>query len=306
MEAEHITETEFLECFLKSNKMRMGIEAWKEMNVSGNELTKKELQRWLNSYLHSLIYLKQTLNSYQEILGNLDMAGNIISIFILFLIFLWIFNFDFADSIATYASMMLVLAVFGRNVLTQFFDSIYFIFILAPFQIGDVVLIDDERFTVNKIHIMSSEMMTSVGSGNTVSIKNNALLLGKDIKNLSRTKSPYHNISFFVSQNTSIAQLNQLKSRIDGFIRNKMKNDINDIWFILDGVDKECRMKISLFLGSVYSFSDSASMWRQYHIINMQIRRFVNEMGIQYKRFSQQDVQLSALIEEADGHRNDI
>merc|ERR1712152_71455 len=88
------------------------------------------------------------------------------------------------------------------------------------------------------------------------------------------------------------------KSRIDKFIRTKMKNDINDIWFILDGVDKECRMKISLFLGSLYSFSDSGLMWRQYHLINMQIAKLVKEMDIQYKRFSAQDIQLSALIED--------
>merc|ERR1712087_349279 len=147
---------------------------------------------------------------------------------------------------------------------------------------------------------MSTEMITSVNNGNTIMIKNNAMLLGKDIKNLSKTKSPYHNITFYISQNTTINQLNRLKSKIDKFIRTKMKNDINDIWFILDGVDKECRMKISLFLGSIYSFSDSNIMWKQYHIINMEIRKIVNEMDIQYKRFSDQDVQLSALIESKD------
>ena len=291
---DYITQDEFIYCFTKLNKTKQGYEAWKEINISDKQLTKKELHRWLYQYLHNLIYLKQTLGSYQEILLNLDISGNVIAILLLFFIFLLIFEFDFQDSISIYFSMIAIFAVFGHNVFTQWFDAVYFIFILQPYEIGDVVLIDNIRYTINKIYIMSTEMTTSVNNGNIIIIKNNAFLLGKDIKNLSKTKTPYHNISFFISQLTSINQLNLLKFKIEKFIKKQMNNDINDVWFILDGVDKECRMKISLFLGSIYSFSDSKTQWKQYHLINIQIRKIINEMGIQYKRFSHQDIQLSS------------
>ncbi len=154
------------------------------------------------------------------------------------------------------------------------------------------MIIDGARFRVNAIHIMSTEMMTAVSAGNTVVTKSNSSLMGKDIHNLSRTQNPYHHITFYVSQNTTTRQLNELKTRIDSFIRTKMKSDIRDTWFVLQGVDRECRMNISLFLGSVYSFSDNNAMWRQIHIINKQIREEVTKMGVQYKRFSANEVTL--------------
>ena len=291
--AQHITEQEFLECFSRHGRTRLGVEAWNEMNVSENHLTKKELQRWLYSYLHSLIFLKQALSSYPELLSNLDMSSNVFVLFAMFLVFLLIFGVEFTDSIATYASTVAIFAVFGRNVFTQFFDAIYLIFVLCPFEVGDTVLIDGERFTVKKIHIMSTEMITAVSAGNTVVTKSNSSLMGKDIHNLSRTTNPYHHITFYVSQSTTTQQLNELKTRIDGFMRTKMQNDIRDTWFVLQGVDRECRMKISLFLGSHYSFSDNNAMWRQIHIINKEIREFITAMDIQYKRFSEQDVRFN-------------
>jgi small-conductance mechanosensitive channel len=284
--------SEFLECFSRHRRTKWGVEAWKEMNVSEQQLTRKELQRWLYGYLHSLIFLKQALSSYPELLSNLDLSSNVFVAFAMFLVFLLIFGVEFTDSMATYASTVAILAVFGRNVFTQFFDAIYLIFVLCPFEVGDTVLIDGERFRVNAIHIMSTEMITALSAGNTVVTKSNSSLMGKDIHNLSRTQNPYHHITFYVSQNTTTRQLNELKTRIDSFIRNKMKSDIRDTWFVLQGVDRECRMNISLFLGSVYSFSDNNAMWRQIHIINKQIREEVTKMGVQFKRFSANEVTL--------------
>jgi len=290
--ATSIREQEFLECFTRHGRTRLGIEAWKDMNVSEQELTRTELQRWLKSYLHSLIFLKQALSSYPELLSNLDMSSSVFLVFIMFLVFLLIFGVEFTDSIATYASTVAIFAVFGRNVFTQFFDAVYLIFVLCPFEVGDTIIVEGERFTVSAIHVMSTDMITAISAGNIVVTKSNSSLIGKDIHNLSRTTNPYHHITFYVSQNTTTLQLNELKMRIDTFIRTKMQSDIRDTWFVLQGVDKECRMPISLFLGSVYSFSDNNAMWRQIHIINKEIRDYVTAMGIQYKRFSSQDVRL--------------
>jgi len=245
------------------------------------------------------VFQKQALSSYPELLANLDVSSSVAVVFVMFLVFLLIFGVEFTDSIATYASTVAIFAVFGRNVFTQFFDSVSLIFVRCPFEVGDTVLIDGARFTVNKMHIMSTELISAVSAGNTVVTKCNSRLLGQDVVNLSRTTNPYHNLTLYVSQNTTTQQLNELKTRIDHCIRTKLKNDLRDSWFVLEGVDGECRMKISLFLGSVYSFSDSNAMWRQIHIINKEIRDFVDAMGIQYRRHSQQDVVLSF----ADGQR---
>merc|ERR1712228_742688 len=299
---DFITQKEWIQCFAKYNQIKQGYEAWKEINKSDAQCTKKELQRWLYQYLHDLIFLKQKLNSYHDVLLNLDASTHSIAIFVLVYVFLLIFKYPLIDAVTIYFTIVALLAVFGGNIFVQFFDALYFVFVLQPFSIGDVVLIDKKRYTITKIHVMSTEMTTSVADGNILIVKNNAKLLGKDIKNVSKTKSPYHHISFYVSQNTTFKELNELKSKLYSFIRREMKNDISDMWFILDGVDKECRMKISLFLGSLYSFSDSGIMYKQYHLINMEIARLVKEMGIQYKRFSRQDIQFSALIEEQEQH----
>merc|ERR1712154_298956 len=127
---------------------------------------------------------------------------------------------------------------------------------------------------------------------NTVTIENNAFLLSKRIQNLTLTKSSNHILTFYLSQLTTTQQLTELKHKIEHFVSTKMSNDINDIWFILDGVDKECRMKIRLIISSFYSFSNKYIMFQQYHQIEMQIHKTIIDLGIEYRRFSNQDIQI--------------
>eukprot|EP01084_Bolivina_argentea_P184561 318317_1 len=293
----HVTEEDFKTCF-KNNKN--AICAWKCMNIDDDKdekLTLTELQRWLRRYFHDLIYMKQTLNSYEDILANLDVSTNVIVIFFLLFVFLLIFNNSFEKTITMYAALIAVAAIFGGSLLKEFIESVYFIFSLNPFSIGDVILVDNVRYTVKHVNIMSTELITSFTNSHYVVIKRNSNLLRSDITNVTKSKTPYHNISFYVSQTTSMTKINDLRRKIRTFMETEMGTDINDFWFVLNGVDKECRMKITLHIGSNYAFSDAQIMWKQYHKINMHIRHMINKMGIHYKRFSLQDTQQSALYD---------
>eukprot|EP01083_Nonionella_stella_P230244 814117_1 len=291
-----VTQTQFMRRFMMRNKQKKGLKAWKKMHFNSNNeiLTRNEMRSWLYSYLRRLIYLRQTLDSYHSILSNMQNVSAVFVVFLLCFIFLLIFDFDFVSSISVFFSFTAICAVFVQNSFVQYFDGFCFVFVVAPYSIGDVVLIDGARFVVKQINVMSTVLLDP---SNAVTIENNSFLLKKQIKNLTLTDYSRHILRFYVSQLTTTQQLNALKRRMESFVSTKMSNDISDVWFILDGVDEECRMQLRLIVSSFYSFSNKYAMLQQYHQIQMKVHQIIIDLGIEYRRFSNQDIQTRTSVD---------
>eukprot|EP01083_Nonionella_stella_P148399 469605_1 len=291
-----VTQIQFMRRFMMRNKQKQGLKAWKKMHFNSNNeiLTKNEMRSWLYSYLRRLIYLRQTLDSYHSILSNMQNVSAAFVIFLLCFVFLLIFDFDFVSSISVFFSFTAICAVFGQNSFVQYFDGFCFVFVVAPYSIGDVVLVDGARFIVKEINVMSTVLLDPC---NAVTIENNSFLLKKQIKNLTLTDYSRHILRFYVSQLTTTQQLNALKRRMESFVSTKMSNDISDVWFILDGVDEECRMQLRLIVSSFYSFSNKYAMLQQYHQIQMKVHQIIIDLGIEYRRFSNQDIQTRTSVD---------
>lgn len=279
-----LTEYDFIYIFGNANKKKAR-KAFEAMDYQKTgEITAKSLYRKLYRFIRDLVYLKQTFDSYHQILANLDAVAGITLGFILIFVFLLIFNFmKFEESLSMYVSILVAIAIFCRNGFSSLFDSVTFVFYLAPYSIGDNILMGDKWYTVQSISLLSTEMKDDRG---ILTIFNNAELLkhssNRLIKNLTRSHSCYHDFQISVSQNTTTQQLDELKTKFQTFLEDRMGPDINDLWFTCHGVDENCRMVIWIRIGTYISWADGRTRWKQHHHIMTGLREIIMKMGIEY------------------------
>lgn len=277
------------------NNKKMAQRAFHAMDCQRmGQITTKSLQRKLFKFLKELVNLKQTFDSYHGIIKNLDHVAGIMLIFILTFVFMLIFDFQFGESLSMYVSLLAVISVFGRNAFTSLFDSITFVFFIAPYSIGDACKIKGQWHVIKSIDLLTT---TTLNFWENITVFNNAQLYnssngGELLQNLTRSTSCLHEFNVYISQDTTTEQIEELKTRFTTFLNTEMANEVGDLWFTCHGVDELCRMHLYIWIGSFISWADARQRFEQEHKIQTNLRRIILEMGIQYhiryKLFSQE------------------
>ncbi len=201
--------------------------AWKFFNYSKKEFVEiAHLSRRLTRFFRSVIYLKQSFDSFRAISENLEVSFSFLITVILLFVFLLIFEFDFTSALSIYVSLLAVSALLGRNIFVSFVDGVYLIFIVSPFSVGDVISINDTRYTVKQIYVLSS--ILEDGWGNTTIFTNSSLHESK-IVNYTRSKTPSHNLKIFLSEKASPDDIRKIYERFKNFCEEKLSADVGDV-----------------------------------------------------------------------------
>eukprot|EP00484_Ammonia_sp_Unknown_P024573 CAMPEP_0197027534 /NCGR_PEP_ID=MMETSP1384-20130603/7432_1 /TAXON_ID=29189 /ORGANISM="Ammonia sp." /LENGTH=731 /DNA_ID=CAMNT_0042456395 /DNA_START=77 /DNA_END=2272 /DNA_ORIENTATION=+ len=285
-----VDKEDFIACFTKGRnkkhpKYTMAVNAFRRMHVDRNNiaidlpLQKAEITRFLYVYLRRLIYLKQTLISYVYLNSNLSAALTIFMIFIFCIICLLIFEFDFIQSISVFFSITALFALFGSSVFQQIFNGIAFVFVVAPYNIGDFILMDGARHIIKRINLITTVMVKA--SSNTTIIVYNSSLMGKNIENLTVTARSRLEFKVNVSQFASAESIDLLIKKVEKYVADSA--ELVDSAGLLTGVNEFYQMGITFYIGSFLSFSNSR-IFDQRHNILMFIHKAIHELNIQPKR----------------------
>ena len=270
------------------HRHRMAVKAFNKLNdTNTGRITLKQLQRRLYRFIRGLVYLKQTIDSYHDMLSNLDNTMSLMVVFLMIFVSLFIFNsLDFMENLTTYILLLGIVGVFAGNGFGSTFDSIYFVFVIAPYSIGDRVSIGGNAYQITQIKLSSTTART--GFGIVTYFKNpdllNTMTTSNVIQNYTRSTSCTHDFSIYLDQDTTTVQLQELKQRFEEFCSTRMATDTHSVTFVCDGVDMECRLKIMIWVGTYISFADGTTRWRQHSEMQMQLRQIIQEMDIQFRK----------------------
>jgi len=132
------------------------------------------------------------LSENEAIIGQLD---NIIGvIFWIATIYLWMNVFDYnINSIATVFTLITGFTWVFSGIVTSVFNSIIFIFITHPYDVGDRIAFDDKELQVTDISLLTTTFMET--GGETMYYRN-AEMVGKKVKNIRRSGNQSEILNF--------------------------------------------------------------------------------------------------------------
>ncbi|RMZ77042.1 hypothetical protein DV738_g4632, partial [Chaetothyriales sp. CBS 135597] len=198
-------------------------EAFDTLDADGNgdisleELTMRliEFGRDRLSVTHSVRDLDQAIH----ILDSLLLAIVFILVIFIFVAFL---NSSFATTLATAGTALLSLSFVFSVSAQEVLGSCIFLFVKHPFDVGDRVDIKDVQYTVERISLLYT-MFKSVQQNKRTQVPN-IVLNTLWIDNVSRSKAMREIISIYVSFDTTMEDLELLKSEMMAFVKENSRD----------------------------------------------------------------------------------
>ncbi|GLU00275.1 hypothetical protein SLE2022_176530 [Rubroshorea leprosula] len=228
---------------LEDIKRFMGeYEAQKTMSLfeKGSEskgISKSAIENWVVKAFEEWRALSRTLNDIEIVVETLHWVVNVFVIIIIVVVSLLILGIITEQVLLMVGAQVLLLAF-------KFGDTLFFIFITHPYDVGDHCQIDDNQMVVEEIGIL-----TTIFSGHddkTITIPNSALA-SKTIHNFYLSPDMGDEIEFCVPIATPEEEIKLMEQKILSSIKNNQEHcyrETNMVRKEIEGLDK-LRFKVS-------------------------------------------------------------
>mmetsp|Transcript_46837 Transcript_46837/g.117251 ORF Transcript_46837/g.117251 Transcript_46837/m.117251 type:complete len:849 (+) Transcript_46837:187-2733(+) len=154
--------------------------------------------------------------------------------FLFLALYMLIWNIDILAGFSAFSATVLALSFIFGNSIRNLFESMLFLFVEHPYDIGDWITFDNDHYEVVKITLLNTVFRDT---GKQPTIMPNAALIPKQIKNL--TRSDEHLELLFVEVDFGMAQVvkHEIKHRLVEFVKNN-PNDykMEPMWVTYVGV----------------------------------------------------------------------
>eukprot|EP00227_Mantoniella_beaufortii_P022117 CAMPEP_0197579570 /NCGR_PEP_ID=MMETSP1326-20131121/3552_1 /TAXON_ID=1155430 /ORGANISM="Genus nov. species nov., Strain RCC2288" /LENGTH=753 /DNA_ID=CAMNT_0043143083 /DNA_START=133 /DNA_END=2391 /DNA_ORIENTATION=+ len=225
--------------------------------------------------------LAKSLASTNSVLDTLERIVLSALYVVLLFIVLGIFGQNILEMWFTVSSMMLAFVFMFGNSIRLLFESVIFIFVVHPFDVGDDVIIDGDRHAIKNISILTTELQK--WSGQTIYYPNGAMM-NRPLINLTRTKNLTDDQTWVVDISTPQRVLESLQMYMEAYQRDNAV-DFNDISTRYYSHATEPRL-IKLTLFYTYSFNGlpASRSGAARNKLGLAMRKFLVDNGVLYRQ----------------------
>lgn len=199
-----VTLNEFLGSFASREEAQKLFEL---LDADGNgDLTFSELSYSIKGIYKDRRSLTLSVIDHSYIVDKLDNMLITIATLLVIIAFLVILDVGLAALFTTISTIFLSASfVFGET-LKQIFQSLVFVFITHPYDVGDKIVIDGKTYVVKEIDFLSSTFLY----GGQVTYVENSVLLDKFIVNIRRSSIQCDTTELNLNYSTTNEQIDQL------------------------------------------------------------------------------------------------
>lgn len=230
-------------------------EAFSLLDVDGNgDLTSKELRMSIVEAFQERTAILKGLSENEAIVEQLD---NIIGvIFWIATVYLWMNVFDYnIGSIATVFTLITGFTWVFSGIVTSVFNSIIFIFITHPYDVGDRIVFDDKELIVTDISLLTTTFLEPTGE---TMYYRNAEMVGKKVKNIRRSGNQLECLKFTVDAvPSSFEKMGLLKAKLKAYIEGNARDYVAHDDFMYFDVKDLKTIEVSVRIEHRGNFQDA-------------------------------------------------
>ncbi|KAK5823217.1 hypothetical protein F5H01DRAFT_317753 [Linnemannia elongata] len=219
---------------------------WKLFDPSGGDIVTRAM---FKQSIVDMVNLRKSFTSthktFENAMAKLDMLFNCIVLLFVIVAFLIAYDVGVQQFAVGVSSLVVGCAFVTGTSAKNAFESMVFIFVMRPFDVGDRIELDGAYFTIITIHILSTELKR--GDGMHV-FSPNYVLATRNINNLSRSSDHVENIWMDIPLFSTARTIQKLKQKIQTYVEGEASSDFHKIDVILnatnnhtkDGTSKAC------------------------------------------------------------------
>jgi len=251
-----------------------------DSNVHGYA-TVEDIRNAIGVILQEKRYVVDMCTSRSLIIGIFhQMIRALVVTFILMIILVILLEVDVYTLLVGLGTVFVGLGFALSTTIQGLLESLQMIFFVRPFEIGDIVKINDSPpLQVEKVGVVSTFFFTMDGYGIFYS---NAELARSRISNWKRSKDVSFDIPVYLSMETTAEHLSTLKHRIQAYLDSNPQHSPKQVMYVSE-FQKTC-MTVIFKITLKASWQDRP-LWLRY---TSDLRVFtiaqVMELGVQYQR----------------------
>ncbi|XP_017970289.1 PREDICTED: mechanosensitive ion channel protein 8 [Theobroma cacao] len=240
-------------------------EALRTMNIfegayEKRRISKSSLKNWVVNVYRERRALALTLNDTKTAVNNLHHMVNVIAFIIIAVIWLVLLEIASSRIILLFSSQLVVAAFIFGNTCKTIFESIIFLFIIHPFDVGDRCEIDGAQFVVEEMNILTTVFLRFDNLKITFP---NSVLSTKPIGNFYRSPDMGDSIDFCIHIATPIEKVAVMKQRILSYIESRKEHWCCAPTVILKEIEGLNSLKMAVWVTHKMNYQDIGERWER-------------------------------------------
>ncbi|XP_065861619.1 mechanosensitive ion channel protein 6 [Euphorbia lathyris] len=260
-------------------------EALKAMSLfegasESKKISKSCLKNWVVNAFRERRALALTLNDTKTAVNKLHHVVNILVGTVIGVIWLLILGIATSKFLVFISSQLLLVAFIFGNTCKTVFESIIFLFVIHPFDVGDRCEIDGVQMVVEEMNILTTVFLRY---DNQKIIIANGVLATKAISNYYRSPDMGDAVEFHVHIATPAEKIAVMKQRITCYIENKKEHWYPSPMIIFRDLVDLNMVRLAIWLTHRMNHQDMGEKWSRRALLLEEMVKIFRELDIQYR-----------------------
>ncbi|CAO2815673.1 unnamed protein product [Amaranthus hypochondriacus] len=246
------------------------------------KISKSALKNWVVNAFRERRALALTLSDTKTAVNKLHkMVDVLVMIIIILIAAVWL-NIITSRSVVFLSSQVVVAAFVFGNTCKNVFESIIFLFVVHPFDVGDRCEIEGVQMIVEEMNILTTVFLRY---DNQKIIYPNYVLLSKPINNFYRSPDMGDAVEFCVNIATPPEKIALIKQRITSYILNKKEHWHPDPMVVTKDAESLYLIRMAVWVTHRMNFQDMGERWTRRALLVEECIKIFREMDIEYRSY---------------------
>ncbi|XP_019057406.1 PREDICTED: mechanosensitive ion channel protein 8-like [Tarenaya hassleriana] len=243
-------------------------------------ISKSALKNWLVNAFRERRALALTLNDTKTAVNKLHQMVNILAIIAISVICLILLEIASSRFLLFLSSQVVVLTFIFGNTVKTIFESIIFLFIVHPYDVGDRCEIDGIQMVVEEMNILTTLFLRY---DNLKILYPNSVLWQRAISNYYRSPDMGDSIEFCVHIATPAEKIAAIRQRISNYIDNNPEHWYPSAKIVVKDVEDLKTVRIAIWPCHKINHQDMGERWTRRQVLVEELIKIVVELDIEYR-----------------------
>ncbi|KAJ5066817.1 mechanosensitive ion channel protein [Anaeramoeba ignava] len=253
-----------------------------DSELKQQKITQEILKPKITDFFIERGHLKKTIQQHQSLSEIVKKLLKFVYWVIMIIVFLIIIKVDLGSLFLALVTLLVSLSFAFSGIIKNFVDSLTLIFGVKPYDTGDIISINDTRYTIKGIDLYKTTLEDFSGKLTTIT---NWSMLSKDITNYKRSSRVSIYTIIGISSKTSTKKIIQFGEKLDSFIKSNPESFEPKFSFKIDGLDKSTeklnlRFNVTIKCNSWQEFPIWTDLKNDFYLF---CNNTFNELGIAYE-----------------------
>ncbi|KAJ7623373.1 Mechanosensitive ion channel-domain-containing protein [Roridomyces roridus] len=257
-------------------------EAFALFDKDGNgDLTKQEMRDAVARIYRERKALTSSLKDVGSAVAKLDAV--LISVVLILEIFLCLLIFNKDDtltSLVPLASIILGFSFIFGNAMATLFNSLIFIFSTHVFDVGDLILVDDNVLQVTEFGLFATTFRRV--DGQEIVIPNSLLSGSKIVHNLRRSRSMWETMNLTVAYDTPLEVIEELRLRLNAYVAANSR-EWSNCGLNIDKMEYQNAIHLVVAMEHRANWQDWGGRWTRRSAFMRHLKTVLEDLDLRYQ-----------------------